>query len=81
MVCSGRAGKEASLFEVHQLQKKNLLANSNEHLIFVSRFYCKEESTMSYYTEEQIQQASIISLSSIEMRINLMWYHNDVNKS
>jgi hypothetical protein len=38
-------------------------------------FYCKEESTMSYYTEEQIQQASIISLSSIEMRINLMWYH------
>ena len=40
MVCSGRAGKEASLFEVHQSQKKNLLANSNEHLIFVSRFYC-----------------------------------------
>ena len=36
---------------------------------------------MSYYTEEQIQQASIISLSSIEICIHLMWYHKDVNKS
>ena len=32
--------QKTSLFVVHQKKKRNLLANSNYHLNFVSRFYC-----------------------------------------
>jgi hypothetical protein len=38
MSASTGLAKEASLFEVQQLQKENLLANSIKNLIFVSRF-------------------------------------------
>ena len=35
----------------------------------------------THYDNNSDKRLSIISLSSIEMRIHLMWYHKDVNKS